>query len=959
MHSPFTLLLPLYGLSVTLKFLTHTEFNYFHQMTIDGFIRYLLDNPHDYSNCMTSESSESGRIYYDVGDTYRFSLISFAGKKQHYVDLFNMLQKLPESAPINSPDAPLRDNIKLDSLIDLIDGKPIHNVSGLDAFGVRQLIDISHQWQNESTTYPRTISFQWLSPVRFLLESDLTRHTKAENKFCHALADLTPRLLVKRIIESLFGLMETLGHKATRFEDSVYDQLPLTTMEGDLFWLDTPYHNEGGEADRTGGMVGYITLTQTGSIPHGIWQGLILGQYLGVGHRRDQGFGKYQLTLQGISSRTLPIRYGRSQSLLSQMLSKRHLDKAILLAEDKNDNHQLSTKQLAQVNSAIGQIQHGDYHPPPLFAQLIPKKDGSMRTLAVAPLFDRVLQKAAALVISPCVDAILYHRSYAYRKGRSRQQARYDIQQAYQEGYRWIYESDVDDFFDAIDRDQLIKRLTAIFGHDPLFPFIQRWLSSDVILNGQRIERKKGIPQGSPLSPVLANFILDDFDTDLESRGFRLVRFADDFIILCKSRIEAELAAEQVKNSLAELGLSINQEKSHIVSLEQGFKFLGYLFQNEWAVDIGGNADATQTHAKNELPANAPAWLAALGAEIPTSIEEQHNEDIGLIGRMNQEGSFLTIAGESSMLSLENAQVVISQNDVITYSIPLGHLAGILLFGNHHLTTPLMKACLSEAVPVHFADRMGHYEGALWKRQPIDHSYKGWFVQLQHFDNEEFALILSKATVESRLHNMQRKLQRHHKRPVVLTALKKIVSMKQKVTHTQNLKRLLGIEGIATREYFAALADILPDWCEFKGRNRRPPKDPFNVLLSYGFTWLYAHADSILQSHGFLTWKGYYHQTSSGHAALASDVIESYRHLIEHAALKAVNMRMIQLDDFRYENDHLRLGSDGRRNFIRLLEKEFMRPIQEQTPWQHLHQQAKSLWSNTNHHAPYVCFKET
>ena len=90
------------------------------------------------------------------------------------------------------------------------------------------------------------------------------------------------------------------------------------------------------------------------------------------------------------------------------------------------------------------------------------------------------------------------------------------------------------------------------------------------------------------------------------------------------------------------------------------------------------------------------------------------------------------------------------------------------------------------------------------------------------------------------------------------------------------------------------------------------------MLLSYGYTWLYAHTDAILTTQGFLTWKGYYHQPSSGHAALASDIIESYRHLIERAALTSVNNKMIQLEDFRMEDEQLRLGSDARKTYLRL-----------------------------------------
>jgi CRISPR-associated endonuclease Cas1 len=230
---------------------------------------------------------------------------------------------------------------------------------------------------------------------------------------------------------------------------------------------------------------------------------------------------------------------------------------------------------------------------------------------------------------------------------------------------------------------------------------------------------------------------------------------------------------------------------------------------------------------------------------------------------------------------------------------------------------------------------------------------------MQHFDNNEIALTLAQQTVHSRLHNMQQLLQRYHKREVVLAALKRISQLKQKALTTDSISRLLGIEGNATREHFGALAALLPDWCEFTGRNRRPPKDPFNVLLSFGYTWLYAHSDAILTSLGFLTWKGYYHQTSSGHAALASDVIESYRHLIERTALTAVNTNRIKLDDFRHEDNQLRLGSTARRNYILMLEKRFLKLTQDKTVWQHLHQQGKSLMANMNNHSPYHPYLES
>ena len=958
--SPFSALLPLHGIGVTLEFIDNAEFSFFHQMSVDAFNRFMLNSPTDYKNCITSEAPESGRLHYTIGDKYRYSITSYGGKKHHLQPLISRLLGLPHTAPITDAGVPLRDNIKLTQLTDLIDGKPLVNAQGITPFTTKHLIELTHQWQNEQTSYPRTLHFQLLSPTRLMRHSEdrNTQNLTGENRFCRDQTQLTPALLIQRIIESLNNLVSEQSQTPVRIEPSIYENLPLTVKQSDLFWLDTPYYSKDEKDNTAGGVVGYITLEQSAPIPHGIWQGLILGQYLGIGQRRTSGFGKYQLTLTPAPQTYLsPLRMNRAQSLMSQITKNSCIEKAIILSELPEE---LSEKQRAQLKSSIGQLNKGTYTPPPLFGQLIPKKDGSMRALAVAPVFDRILQKAAALVLTPAIDSILSHHSYAYRKGKSRQQARYDIQQAWQEGYRWVYESDVEDFFDAINRSQLKQRLISLFGTDPLIDQVISWIASDVILNGQRLERKTGIPQGSPLSPMLSNFMLDDFDSDLESRGFRLVRFADDFIILCKSKIEAELAADQVKTSLAELGLSINQEKSHIVSLEQGFKFLGYLFQNEWAVDIGGKtADGTDTFGKHEAPENLPPWLAALGEKTPNNIEQQQYEALGNIGNLTEQGIFLTIAGESSMLSLDNSQLIVKQDEIVLHNLPLAHLSGIMLFGNHHLTTPLIKAALKAQIPIHIANRMGEYEGAIWRRQPIDNSYKNWFVQLQHFDTEQNALTLAKATVESRLHNMQITLQRYYKKPEMQGLLKRIHTLKHKIAHCNQLPSLLGIEGSATKAYYEGLQVLVPDWCEFTGRNRRPPKDPYNVLLSFGYTWLYAHADAILTSLGFLTWKGFYHQTSSGHAALASDIIESYRHIVERTALTMVNTKQIKLDDFRIEENQLRLSNTARKAYITQLEKRFLKTNGEgQTLWQHIHKQGKDLLKHINNHSPYTPYLE-
>ncbi|MCI4411458.1 MAG: CRISPR-associated endonuclease Cas1, partial [Thiotrichales bacterium] len=1000
----------------------------FHQMTVDAFCRYLINAGNHYKEAYTSEAPESGQLRFSQGDRYRFLILSFAQEQSPFESFIEQLKRLPNSAPIQDRAAPLRNNLRLVALTDLIHHQPIQQAKQQHAFSKKHLNAITKHWQNNDIGYPRNLRLQWLSPVRLMRNSQdrANMQLEGEYRFCRDKTHINPFLLLKRIVESLTNIQENQNVADINPEDFDAISQALRIKEADLFWVDTPYYSKDKQDNVAGGMVGYITLEQIAPLPDWVWHALILGQFLGVGQRRASGFGKYQLSNSHLSQHhDQPIRPVRSQTLLSKALRLPNIRHATQLIEKRSHQTALAQKYQNQLDLAIEQLHNNHYKAPPLFGQEIPKRNGKTRFLAVAPLYDRILQKAIALELTPSIDAILYQRSYAYRKGKSRLQVKDDIQNAINQGYKWIYESDLKGFFDNINREQLGKRLESIFGKDPIIPAVLNWLAADVIFNGKKETRPLGIPQGSPLSPLLANFILDDFDADLEAKGFRLIRFADDFVVMCKSQIEAELAAAEVDRSLAELGLSINIEKSHIVTIEQGFKFVGYLFQNAWGVDIAARKDHSHPLDGDDNPIwnefdmddeqpddallnddsdpdtmppweeiakpapnnlnedNTPPWEDApkypesnypendntppwedAPRSLPSfaelaNIDEPNDNEMASFGQMPSEGLFFTLAGESSMLSLDNGRMVVKQEEIILQTIPLIHLSGILLFGNHHLTTPFMKACLASNIPVHFASRMGKYEGALWNRQPIDNSFKGWFKQMAFFDNEANALALSKMTVASRIANMRYLLQRYNKRAELLNCIQQIDSIQAKIDDAQSLANLLGYEGNATRVFFSALIYLVPAWCEFDSRNRRPPKDPFNVLLSYGYTWLYAHVDAILIAKGLLSWKGFYHQVSSGHSALASDIMESYRHIIERVALTAVNNKVIQLDDFRIEEDQLRLSSEGRKRYLRQLEAYFVREKAGTHLWQKIHSQIESLWLHIENQQPYQPFLDT
>lgn len=219
------------------------------------------------------------------------------------------------------------------------------------------------------------------------------------------------------------------------------------------------------------------------------------------------------------------------------------------------------------------------YHPFPLMRFSVPKrnKDG-MRFLSVPAVRDRVAQTAAFLTTRDIFEAEFEKVSHAYRNGRSVRTAILEIEKWRNKGFRYAVDADIDDFFDNVPHDLLLKKLDKLFNHNCLQDLFRKWIIVQVY-DGNRIwTLDKGIPQGSVISPMLANLFLDELDETLLDWGKKLIRYADDFLILSKSKIEAEEDIELTDMILKDLKLDLNPLKTKIVSFDSGFKFLGAIF---------------------------------------------------------------------------------------------------------------------------------------------------------------------------------------------------------------------------------------------------------------------------------------------------------------------------------------------------------------------------------------------
>lgn len=533
----------------------------------------------------------------------------------------------------------------------------------------------------------------------------------------------------------------------------------------------------------------------------------------------------------------------------------------------------------------------GQWRPQPVRRVEIAKASGGVRRLGVPPLADRVVERALLGVLDPIVDPRLLPWSFAYRRGMGPRDAVAALVEARDSGCGWAARSDVRDFFERVPQWEVLRRLREVIDDERVVHLVGLLLDRTVV--GGRTapgDRGRGLHQGSVLSPLLSNLYLDTFDRAMLRAGHRVIRYGDDLAIPVPDRRAGEQALMTAATELADLRLELNSGKSHVASFDEGVRFLG-----ETVTASTTNAAEATSHP------------------LETSVY------------VDRQGALVRVRGD---------RLVVVDGEEALLRLNLRRVRQVVCYGRVGLTTAFLHRAADRGIEVVLLTASGQLGGRLVGPTATDPTARR--AQYRLADDADAGRRMAAELVAGKIDNMRVTLLRAVRRGDDVEAAvgaDRLRDLAAGLAAVASLDELLGVEGAATREYFQALRRVVDPVFGFAGRQRRPPPDPVNAMLSYGYTLLTQEAIAAVEAAGLDPNVGLLHRHRWGRPALALDLIEEFRPMtVDVAVWRCLSTRQVRPEQFTTEPDvGCRMGADARHTFVAAYERRMLTLVSSPT----------------------------
>ncbi len=604
-----------------------------------------------------------------------------------------------------------------------------------------------------------------------------------------------------------------------------------------------------------------------------------------------------------------------------------------------------------------GRLAGGTYFPGPLRRVAVPKKSGGVRVLAIPCVEDRIVQTAAAQVLSALLDDDFSPDSHGWRRGKSVQQAVARVASLRSGGYPWVVDGDIRAFFDEVPHEGLMVRLEQEVEDRRLLDLVASWLRS--FDWGDADWPGRGLAQGSPISPLLANMWLDGLDQSFSGGPVRIVRFGDDFVLLTRTHRSAEAALDRAAKWLSEHGLALNHDKTRIVPFEQAFDYLGHLFMRALvlqredepdgdaapslrlgpgalASDASGAVRARRDDEEEQAATAALVDPETALANVRASRREPDDDLLAELAGDRDPDDFaaglapLYVMEAGSQLGAAGECFTVANDGQERLRLPAQLVGRIELGPRASAEEEAFRLAADHAIPLAMVNGLGAAQSTLLPA--CDDRAGLQLAQARLVLDEAQALHLARALVTGRLRNahaLLKRLNRRRKLDQVTEACERIKYQRDRAGRASSIDVARGFEGEGARHYWRGLGACLAHGFGLH-RRRGVEGNPVVAVLNFTASLLLRDMEAAVLRAGLNPGFGALHASADRRDACVYDLVEAFRApLAEGLSVYLFNNRILKAGDFATveEEGGVRLAATAARRVVEEYERWIARPI--------------------------------